>query len=770
MVWSNWQGAIWRGAILVMLCWSGLAWTQTSAPKGNDADERIMVVHQNGRKTRCRVLESWQLPDNRIAHLLQAVESGEMITIVDDTTPSSPSERNARGQSKRIFAWGIGSKTPPEGSPIPPRSRPDAGISIDNEVKPPMNPSFKEALTIVNMEDKEGTRAEVKTADAKKPAEPQVIDYKNAPSVHMPPPEIFNKQPQLVEIPGVPAASRPPLFPRVNGLLAKPTTETIIINNATPTAHTTPAPAAPMPVATQPGNLISTSPATEPMPRAAATGPIKTTYGPPIIIHETEIPAKRSWRPGDVLFGWMQKPAAPVIVKSEIVKYDGAMKPSKTDEFLAKENKIAEKRIAERMDKLPKAPFSTAMSQPAESKKSDAALPAIVKSQDEKPGALPGLKNEPKSAAKPHDMFGASANDAILPPGKSLFDSTGLKPEIVKLPPAPTARTNDPLASPERLIPNDDKFKPKAVLGPVMGDRLPDMAPRGLPVGTQSVLAARSGLQGPVTFVPVPTVTVPQPNHPPMPPAPMMPDAPQLNAYVNAFTPPPAPKTPMQAGASGMPQWMQPHPAVMQQQMMQQQLMQQQMYQQQMLMAQGYMPNPHMMPPAQAMPSQGPMSNGARHYTGPMPPNPFGTSPMMPAGYVPAPYGPMMPAPVQPMQPVSYQQVPTQQAAVTQHVEQLIKAMRESPYPSQREMAAHSLTSFEWRAHPQIVPAMLATASQDPASSVRAGCINCLGRMGAAIEPVFGTLHSMRNDIDPRVRQEVEQAFGRLGQTPMAPQ
>ena len=100
----------------------------------------------------------------------------------------------------------------------------------------------------------------------------------------------------------------------------------------------------------------------------------------------------------------------------------------------------------------------------------------------------------------------------------------------------------------------------------------------------------------------------------------------------------------------------------------------------------------------------------------------------------------------------------------------MIKVLRESPYPAQREWAAQSLTSFEWRAHPQIVPALLQSASQDPAASVRAGCVSCLGRMQAAVEPVFGTLQAMRNDIDPRVRSEVEQAFVRLGQSPMAPQ
>ena len=146
----------------------------------------------------------------------------------------------------------------------------------------------------------------------------------------------------------------------------------------------------------------------------------------------------------------------------------------------------------------------------------------------------------------------------------------------------------------------------------------------------------------------------------------------------------------------------------------------------------------------------------------------------MPAGYAPMPYPPPMaqPQPMMPQQPiqqVGHQQQPAQ-PSTAQQVEQLIKVLRESPYPAQREWAAQSLTSFEWRAHPHIVPSLLQSASQDPAGSVRAGCVYCLGRMQAAVEPVFTTLHAMRNDIDPRVRQEVQQSLVRLGQTPMAPQ
>ena len=75
MVWSNWQGAIWRGAAVMLLMWTGLAWTQTPTQRPVDPAEPTMVVHENGKSTRCRVLETWQLPDGRRAHWLEAIET-----------------------------------------------------------------------------------------------------------------------------------------------------------------------------------------------------------------------------------------------------------------------------------------------------------------------------------------------------------------------------------------------------------------------------------------------------------------------------------------------------------------------------------------------------------------------------------------------------------------------------------------------------------------------------------------------------------------------
>ena len=142
-----------------------------------------------------------------------------------------------------------------------------------------------------------------------------------------------------------------------------------------------------------------------------------------------------------------------------------------------------------------------------------------------------------------------------------------------------------------------------------------------------------------------------------------------------------------------------------------------------------------------------------------------------PGRLVHRPLPPTMPAQPPMLQQASYQQpVPAQENPVTQQIDQLIKAMREAPTPSQREWAAQQLINFEWRANPQILYALLQSASQDPAVSVRAGCVYCLGRTQASVEPVLGALNAMRNDTEPRVRQAVEQALVRLGKTSAHPE
>ncbi len=1134
MLWSNWQGAILRGAVLAFLFWAGLAWTQS--PTKNSAGsttERIMVVHENGKATRCRVLESWQLPDGRMANLLQAVETGELITIVDDRASRPGLLRDTTAMPKRIFGWGKGRRTPPDGSPIPPQMRIDSGVVVKSELPMPKDGVVMSTpgVTIVNqavdnkaLGEKYGERFEGKPVLPRSdtPAKsnggllprlfpkrenvannPQVLEFapgsqtvkstpaslppsaKDAPTmgqtVTFPPttsngwsspgsttnasnagstpPQIVNNQagnnqrkplltrvnpfapretievvpqvneanafgpaivqgmetntqknrPQLGGLWRTPNATPPnltaggqPLLPTTPNLgapignnppltkplgIPSPAAPLVFNGNEQPELPTTPGnppartvppalgglwktPAAsaektppsfgtPVPSAGTPGQLPNspprivnenpavpanpvvvgaTPPKTRPIfgglfgtPKATASNPtpgasnqptkhfgpvatgvlnppyatgsntpgasgqtpapasgtpgqlpnasgvaqqtpatgLPTTNSRPIIGgiwkkpnespanptaskepiptvpkatgDSTEKPAvaatPKPWRPGDRIaalfrpapapsapkpetvktetspFGNSGKPAS-ANPKSEIAKKDPApisdtSKPmtafsmQRAAELLEKQNKLLEKQMQANAEKVYKVPFSTAMSA------AHVPPPASAKTpKEETPLAIPAAKLPPdpvhpvapvandRRIEKP-EMFGKNEKPVVVLPGQSLLEPIKTH-DVAKLTP-PTA-VNATLMSPERFNPLDKNVKtvgatfgtPKTVAagqtpkGSPDAQKAPPAMPGGplepnagpsWPIGAQSVLAAKSGLVGPVTYVPIPTVTVPAPHNPPVPPEPQMPSAPQLNMHVNGFSPPPVPRGAQQYVGNQMPManpMMNPYanPLWAQQMMQHQAMLQQQQYawlqqQQQYAMMQqyGYRPNPYMQASyTNTAPSAGPMTNPGRFYAGPMPPSAM-QQPMAPAFYPPPPPQPPM------IQNVSYQQpaMPTQQSVMTQQVEQIIKVLRESPYPSQRESAAQSLTSFEWRAHPQIIPALVQSARQDPAPNVRAGCVNSLGRMKAAVEPVFGALQALRSDIDPRVRQEVEGAFTSLGQAPMMP-
>src|SRR5262249_21164890 len=120
---------------------------------------------------------------------------------------------------------------------------------------------------------------------------------------------------------------------------------------------------------------------------------------------------------------------------------------------------------------------------------------------------------------------------------------------------------------------------------------------------------------------------------------------------------------------------------------------------------------------------------------------------------------PPMPAPMgYPMQ------VPAVQAAASDALQQHLLVLKTSSYPSQREWAANNLATFDWRACPQVVEALVVAAKADPPPSVRAGCAYSLARMGVTAETVLATLRQLKTDQDPRVRQEANQALARLGQ------
>ena len=417
------------------------------------------------------------------------------------------------------------------------------------------------------------------------------------------------------------------------------------------------------------------------------------------------------------------------------------------------------------------------------------------------PKTVPSLQNPQVIPATlpPSSMVEKNPGDILLTPEK--FDPTNdkLAPRGINM----NAYRGDPNKS-LQLVQAAPAPQTNAALPPLVNGSK-------MPLGAQSVLAAGSNMPNRLTYIPVPVATVPEPYRPPVPPAPKVPDAPQLNAYVNAFAPQQAPqeKQPQNAMmvnafsnmsppanqpqmAQGYPQGYGPNPYQFNpyaQQAMHAQMMMAQGYP----MVPGYPPQQGMMVqgmPMQAMPMQGMPMHGTPYYGSQA--QGVAVLPMMspqgrpvaqinyPQNYQgPQPPNPMTPQMQQPIQPIQYnpaamqqpavnmamdrpRQTQTQQAA-NQELVQVIQVLRESPYPAQREWASNTLSTYDWRVHPEVVQVLLQGAQQDPAATVRASCAYSLGRMNAASEPVITTLHTLRNDGDPRVRHEVEQALIRLG-------
>jgi hypothetical protein len=92
----------------------------------------------------------------------------------------------------------------------------------------------------------------------------------------------------------------------------------------------------------------------------------------------------------------------------------------------------------------------------------------------------------------------------------------------------------------------------------------------------------------------------------------------------------------------------------------------------------------------------------------------------------------------------------------------LIQTLRDSIYPSQREFAAESLAKIDWRTHPQVFDALLSAAREDPAPTVRSCCVRCLSSMNVNSSLMVMTLQGLKNDTDPRVRTEVDQALAKM--------
>ena len=427
----------------------------------------------------------------------------------------------------------------------------------------------------------------------------------------------------------------------------------------------------------------------------------------------------------------------------------------------------------------------------------------------------PGAQTLPASSAQTLPAPSAITGSFPSPTGPAMFpqpSTQGKLPTPQQASLADLQNKNDPLLNPEQIRSSrvDAKVGPTSTPSPLANVQqrtaLPGQsapAPAGglqnqlppMPMGGGSVMAAQNGLPIPYHYMPVPMVTVPNPLRNPGPPPPNVPEPPQPAAMVNAFTPAraapkpgegqqnqmppnvamgpfipgpygPMPDPRMMGYPFPLPQGMLPDPRMMgyppplvAQGMMPYPGMNPYMGQPQVANGPGVMPM--MMPPMTPMGMQRPIAqvNYPSNYQGPMPPNPMIGSNMPAIAFAP----PMMP-PV-PMVPYSNPAMDRPGMASGPgpgSISHLLGLLRDSISPAEREMAAINLNNQDWRNNPEVVQVLVSCARQDPAATVRASCVRTLAVQHVTTEPVLTALNALKNDPDPRVRQEVDQALVRL--------
>jgi hypothetical protein len=123
--------SLWKRTLVTTFAWAGMAWGQsmpslpsTQPPKPTETSERLVTLQESGKPAqKCRILKSWKTAEGATAYRVQALDSGEIMTIVENgpatTVPGSREGTHKQALATRIFHWGRDG-TPPAGTPIPP--------------------------------------------------------------------------------------------------------------------------------------------------------------------------------------------------------------------------------------------------------------------------------------------------------------------------------------------------------------------------------------------------------------------------------------------------------------------------------------------------------------------------------------------------------------------------------------------------------------------------------------------------------------------------
>ncbi len=111
----------------------------------------------------------------------------------------------------------------------------------------------------------------------------------------------------------------------------------------------------------------------------------------------------------------------------------------------------------------------------------------------------------------------------------------------------------------------------------------------------------------------------------------------------------------------------------------------------------------------------------------------------------------------------------TPPAAVVPSAQELLRTLRESPNPFQKEAAIDKLAVIGWPASGEVIATLVRFARTDPAATVRVHCIRALTVRNVRTPEVLKAIKDLKADKDPRVQHEADTALVRLGGGPVTP-
>jgi hypothetical protein len=118
------------------------------------------------------------------------------------------------------------------------------------------------------------------------------------------------------------------------------------------------------------------------------------------------------------------------------------------------------------------------------------------------------------------------------------------------------------------------------------------------------------------------------------------------------------------------------------------------------------------------------------------------------------------PPPAAPTQPPAAAQPATTQPPASLQAQ--LANLKDGAVPSQRELAAMSLTLSEHHKSPEVVTALMTSCKTDPAATVRATCVRCLFRLSVESPQVIPIIADRQSDKNVEVQKIAKLAMEEL--------